>query len=182
MEVVVKSGDVAEFLRGFQPRPPDVALIEHGLTDGREGGDALSQLRQWFPEVRAIVLASENGIPMPPSAWGFVNKRQADIHVVVNAVDRIARGERFFPSTAFDLQLGPSQARSPLSELTSREREVLGFVAMSVDNLRIAAHLGVTERTVRAHVSNLYRKLDVENRSQMVLTARRLGVALADRF
>ncbi|MET0401596.1 MAG: helix-turn-helix transcriptional regulator, partial [Cystobacter sp.] len=58
---------------------------------------------------------------------------------------------------------------SPLNRLTHRELEVLKMVAKGSDNLQIAARLGITERTVKAHVSNLYRKLDVQNRVEMAM-------------
>jgi DNA-binding CsgD family transcriptional regulator len=63
----------------------------------------------------------------------------------------------------------------PLAHLSAREHEVLRYVAGGADNLKIAACLGITERTVRAHVSALYRKLGGENRAQLALRGRELG-------
>ena len=61
-------------------------------------------------------------------------------------------------------------------ELTLRERQVLGHLATGADNLKVAALLDITERTVRAHVSSLYRKLGCENRAELALLARDMGV------
>ena len=63
-----------------------------------------------------------------------------------------------------------------LARLTRRERQVLPFVVAGADNLKIAAHLAIRERTVKAHVSNLFRKLDCENRVQLAMRASRLGI------
>jgi DNA-binding NarL/FixJ family response regulator len=63
-----------------------------------------------------------------------------------------------------------------LSALTQREREVLAYVAGGADNLKIAAHLQIAERTVKSHVTQLYRKLGAENRTQLALRACHLGV------
>ncbi len=73
----------------------------------------------------------------------------------------------------------PPQGSPALARLSEREREVLTYVAAGADNLKIAAHLGIRERTVKAHVSALFRKLDCENRTQLALLARELGVAPA---
>ena len=60
--------------------------------------------------------------------------------------------------------------------LTQREREVLAYVAGGADNLKISAHLQIAERTVKSHVTQLYRKLGAENRTQLALRACHLGV------
>lgn len=71
----------------------------------------------------------------------------------------------------------PRSARhAQLDKLTVREVQVLRHVGAGYDNLKIAAHLSITERTVRADVSALYRKLGSENRTQLALLARQLGV------
>jgi DNA-binding NarL/FixJ family response regulator len=61
--------------------------------------------------------------------------------------------------------------------LSPREREVLILIAAGMDNLKIAAHLNITERTVKAHVTALYRKLQQENRTQLALWAIARGLA-----
>ncbi len=61
-----------------------------------------------------------------------------------------------------------------LSTLTPREREVLGHIANGADNLKVAALLGITERTVKTHVSNIFRKVGAENRVELALAARGL--------
>jgi DNA-binding NarL/FixJ family response regulator len=63
-----------------------------------------------------------------------------------------------------------------LWQLTPREREVLGYIASGADNLKISACLNITERTVKAHITSIYRKLDVENRTQMAMLACKLGL------
>jgi DNA-binding NarL/FixJ family response regulator len=77
----------------------------------------------------------------------------------------------------------PAAAGSPFDEflpraraLSPREREVLAYIASGLDNLQIAAHLGVCERTVKSHVTALYRKLAQENRAQLALLGVRLGM------
>jgi DNA-binding NarL/FixJ family response regulator len=65
--------------------------------------------------------------------------------------------------------------RSNAGALSEREREVLGHVAAGADNLKIAALLGITERTVKAHVSAVYRKLGADNRVELAMAGLKLG-------
>jgi DNA-binding NarL/FixJ family response regulator len=99
---------------------------------------------------------------------------------VVSAVQGLVRGERLFPVQLLrnDLEAQPvkTQQSSVLHSLTQREREVLTYVAGGADNLKIAAHLQIAERTVKSHVTQLYRKLGAENRTQLALRACHLGV------
>ena len=60
--------------------------------------------------------------------------------------------------------------------LSARERQVLTYLSAGADNLKISICLKISERTVKAHVSSLYRKLGQENRTQLALLARQLGV------
>jgi DNA-binding NarL/FixJ family response regulator len=95
----------------------------------------------------------------------------------------VARGEWLVPPELVSpvqqvLQpQAPGMRVSPLDRLTLREREVLGLVAAGADNLQISARLGITERTVKAHVSNLYRKLGVQNRVEMAMMAYQSGLS-----
>jgi DNA-binding NarL/FixJ family response regulator len=90
------------------------------------------------------------------------------------AFNRLARGLLFDTAPKIDEF---AAARFPaLARLTGRERQVLRFVVAGADNLKIAAHLAIRERTVKAHISNLFRKLDCENRVQLAMKANRLGV------
>ncbi len=110
---------------------------------------------------------------------GFLEKGSAGPQALVDAVRAVAAGQKVFPART--LAIGPraessSPAAAALRGLTTREREVLTYIAAGFDNLKIAAQLDITERTVRAHVSSLYRKLGQENRTQMALLAGSLGL------
>jgi DNA-binding NarL/FixJ family response regulator len=70
---------------------------------------------------------------------------------------------------------GALEGRSEQVTLTPRQREVLRLVAEGLDNAEIAARLGITRRTARAHVSSLLERMEVENRTQAAVTAVRMG-------
>jgi DNA-binding NarL/FixJ family response regulator len=90
--------------------------------------------------------------------------------------NRLMRGLLFSGSPKMERDERPIIAHAQLAALTSRERQVLRFIVAGADNLKIAAHLGIRERTVKAHVSNLFRKFGCENRVQLAMRASQLGI------
>ena len=70
----------------------------------------------------------------------------------------------------------PGAPSGPFPELTSREREVLGLIARGRNNQEIAKHLYLSPKTVRNHISNIFAKLQVTDRSQAIVRAREAGL------
>jgi DNA-binding NarL/FixJ family response regulator len=186
VEVVARCGDMESFMAAIQQRPPDVALVDLWLerpqrAPASDGFRALQLLHDFYPGVRSIVL-SGNWEPetmqrcFQAGASGYLCKLDVGVTEVVEAVGRVARGERLLPPEEALRPEAASAEHGALSRLTTREREVLGYIAAGADNLKIAACLGITERTVKAHITSLYRKLGPENRTQMAMLACQLGV------
>jgi DNA-binding NarL/FixJ family response regulator len=188
MEVVARSTSVEEFLARTQQRPLDVALVdlrlERSENEVDSGFRAVSLLHDFHPGVRALVLSASRDQEtvercFRAGAAGYLCKMNASCAAVVEAVTRVARGERLVPPELFPIAVPREEERhvtGALSQLTPREREVLGYIASGADNLKIAACLNITERTVKAHITSIYRKLDVENRTQMAMLACKLGL------
>jgi DNA-binding NarL/FixJ family response regulator len=189
IEVVARSSSVEDFLSQMRQSQPNVALVDLRLEhpDSQEvsnGFRAVELLHDFYPQVRPLVL-SANRDPIEverclrAGAMGYLCKQNASCAALVEAVERVARGERLVPPELFPspgVGEQANSARGALSRLTLREREVLGYIASGADNLKIAVCLGITERTVKAHITSIYRKLDVENRTQMAMLACQLGV------
>jgi two-component system, NarL family, nitrate/nitrite response regulator NarL len=187
MEVLVRGQNVQGFLSQLGETAPDVALVDLRLerSDSAEVGDGLElveALRQHHPHTRTLVLSAHHEAPVlercfRAGAAGYLCKLDVSGAGLVSAVEQVARGERLVP---VEFASPPSDtADRPaflVSRLTAREREVLGLVASGADNLKISARLGITERTVKAHVSNLYRKLEVDNRVEMAVVAYQAGL------
>lgn len=72
----------------------------------------------------------------------------------------------------------PANEASAFADLTERERELVHFVARGLDNHQIAAHLGISEKTVRNHVSSIFAKLGVDSRAQAIVVARDAGYGI----
>lgn len=87
---------------------------------------------------------------------------------------------RFFEELDAFLPRQPGTApAAAFAQLTAREAEVLERIARGLDNAQIAAHLGLSEKTVRNHITRIFDKLAVENRSQAIVLARNHGLGLA---
>jgi two-component system, NarL family, nitrate/nitrite response regulator NarL len=196
IRVLAVSGNPEEVLVRVQQDPPDVLLVDLHLGREADGEEALGwrlirKVHEWHPEIHVIVVTGMNDPQNVDRAYregahAFLDKNSMGSEAVVNAVLSVTRGDRMFPMQAGSFfgrgdivqqpQRTPDPAPYALDSLTAREREVLRYVASGADNLKIAAMLAIAERTVRAHVSSLYRKMGAENRTQLALTARKFGV------
>jgi DNA-binding NarL/FixJ family response regulator len=77
---------------------------------------------------------------------------------------------------AIDAFIGRSNRPEAFPQLTRREREILDHIARGQDNLQIAAHLELSEKTVRNHITAIFAKIGVENRGQAIVQAREAGL------
>ncbi len=191
--VVATAGDPDLFLQRIGGINPHVALIdlvlENKLADPVGGLSVLRELRQYHADVRPLVLSATRDQTvidecLREGAWGYLEKHGTGFGTLVETLTAIARGERMISLPLLQSTLRASaegngnngSGSSLMSSLTVREREVLAYVAAGADNLKIASHLKISERTVKAHVSSLYKKLGPENRAQLALLARQLGI------
>ena len=95
-----------------------------------------------------------------PERVGYLLKQRVfDVAVLVDALRRIVDGETVVDPTIVSRLVGRQRRHDPLAELTPREREVLSLVAEGLSNGAIASRLFVTERTVEAHVKQVFLKL-----------------------
>jgi DNA-binding NarL/FixJ family response regulator len=153
---------------------------------GLNGIEATRQIVAGNPEVGVIVLTmfeDDDSVfaAMRAGARGYILKG-ADRAELLRAVRAVASGEALFgPSIATRLISFFASARSdqlkPFPELTDREREVLALVAGGLNNSNIANRLGVSDKTVRNHISNIFNKLAVADRAQAIVRAREAGLA-----
>ncbi|ATB45159.1 response regulator transcription factor [Corallococcus macrosporus] len=185
MDVVAGCAEPAPFLARVRETLPHVALVDLRLAlpewEAPTGGmDALQSLHDFFPQVKPLVLSGHREAALveqclQAGAAGYLWKQNVSCAEVVEAVERVVRGERLLPA---GLAWTPPEPTLPgeLGRLTPREREVLGYIAAGADNLRIAACLGITERTVKAHITNIYKKVGSESRTQLAVLGCQLGV------
>ena len=171
IEVVAEATDGDSLLRQVRVHRPDAAIVDIKMppTHTDEGLVAAQAIRTEHPAVAVLILSSyiEPRYAMQlledhPERVGYLLKdRVFDVAVVVDALRRLGDGESVVDPTIVARLLGRRRQASALDELTAREREVLGLLAEGLSNRAIAERLVVTERTVEAHVKQIFMKLDL---------------------
>jgi DNA-binding NarL/FixJ family response regulator len=169
IEVVAEAENAQGLLRQVRLARPDVALVDIRMppTYTDEGLVAAQTIRAEHPEVGVLVLSqyvepsyAMRLIQEQPERVGYLLKERVfDIATVVDALRRIVDGETVIDPTIVSRLVGRRRRTDPLAGLSEREREVLGLIAEGMSNRAIAARLFVTERTVEAHVTQIFQKL-----------------------
>jgi DNA-binding NarL/FixJ family response regulator len=169
IEVAAEVGDAEGLLHAVRLARPDVALVDIRMppTHTDEGLVAAQAIRANHPGVGVLVLSQyvESSYAMRlieehPERVGYLLKERVfHIATVVDALRRIADGETVIDPTIVSHLLGRRRRVDPLAGLTEREGEVLALVAEGMSNRAIASRLFVTERTVEAHVTQIFLKL-----------------------
>ena len=171
VEVVGEAPDADTLLRKIAATQPDVAIVDIRMppTHTDEGLIAAKAIRDQHPDVAVLILSSyiEPHYAMQlleehPERIGYLLKdRVFDIAVLVDALRRLSEGESVVDPTIVTRLVGRRREASPLDDLTAREREVLELLAEGLSNHAIADRIVVAERTVEAHVKQIFQKLDL---------------------
>jgi DNA-binding NarL/FixJ family response regulator len=161
---------------------PDVLLLDLSMPD-LDGIEVTDRLRDTVPGTRVVVFTSFSDRErivraLDAGAIGYLLK-DAEPDEILAAIRAAARGESpLAPRAAAEL-LADRQRRPSAVELTAREREVLRLVVDGLANKQIARRLGISEKTVKGHLTNLFQRIGVADRTQAALWAERTG-ALRD--
>lgn len=186
MEVVGTAADGGQALEVVRRSRPDVVLMDLQMpgTDGVEATRAVTEsglgaqvlVLTSFSDEERIVAALDAG------AVGYLLK-DAEADDVLDGIRAVSRGESPIHPRAARALLGARRAADrtragadPAAALTPREREVLSLVAAGLANKQIARRLGITDRTVKAHLTSVFARLGVEDRTQAALWAQRHGL------
>ena len=158
---------------------PDVLLLDLSMPD-LDGIEVTDRLRDTVPGTRVVVFTSFSDRErivraLDAGAIGYLLK-DAEPEEILAAIQAAARGESpLAPRAAAEL-LADRRTRPPTVELTAREREVLRLVVDGLANKQIARRLGISEKTVKGHLTNLFQRIGVADRTQAALWAERTGV------
>jgi NarL family two-component system response regulator LiaR len=184
IEVVGEAGDGAEAVLRAVELAPDVVLMDL-VMPVLDGVEAMRGVRSTVPTARVIVLTSfledERLLPaIEAGAAGYLLKNVEPAELA-RAIRTAHAGEALIdPAVAARLVTALSQRpaviRADPERLTRRETEVLELIAAGRSNKRIALALGISEKTVKNHVSHLLEKLGVSDRTQAALLAVREGL------
>lgn len=182
LTVVAQAGTIQEARALLRNAEIDVCLLDMHLTDG-EGTDLLPDLYRRCPGASAIVLTGSfrpfnRARSIAAGASGFLSKASS-IPEIVEAIRKVGNGEPLIPpqeavammreATQYDARFGAE--RQAIERLTPREKDILKALARGYDNQTIADELHLTTATVRSHVVQVLRKLEVDSRLQAALIA-----------
>jgi DNA-binding NarL/FixJ family response regulator len=172
IEVVGQADDASSLLRRVRATRPDAAIVDIRMppTHTDEGLVAAGMIRAELPEVGVLILSEYiepsyalRLLEEHPERVGYLLKERVfDVALLVDALRRLGDGETVVDPTIVSRLVGRRRRQDPLEELTPREREALELVAEGLSNRAIAARLVVTERTVEAHVKQIFMKLGLD--------------------
>ena len=179
MELVGMAANGAEAVELCRDRAPDVVLMDLEMPV-MDGITATRAIHEAVPAVAVLVLTSfadRRRITgaLDAGAVGYLLK-DASADEVVQGIRAAARGGSPLDPRAARLLLEAHATPDPLAALSPREREVLGLLLEGMPNKLIARQLGIGEKTVKSHLTSVFRAIGVTDRVQAILWAERQGL------
>lgn len=166
-EVVGDAGSGNEGIALALKTQPDLIILDLNMK-GLSGLDTLKSLRNEDVDARIVILTvsdAKNDIfaLIDAGADGYLLK-DTEPDTLLGQIKQIAQGEVILSDSIKDLLLERSSSQDPIHALTDREMDVLQLIAKGLSNKQIAAQLFISEETVKVHIRNLLRKLNVHSR------------------
>ncbi len=183
----------ATFLEAASITELEAVLADHNNADlllmdlhmpGANGFVGLAHVVKNYPQLPVVMISANESIAVAAGAQrfgalGFITK-SASIEEMTSAIEQVLMGELFFPPGLSELEEDGEGSLSSLvkkvAELTPKQLEVFNLLADGLLNKQIAYQQQVTEATIKAHVTAIMRKLDVFNRTQVVLIASKVNI------
>ncbi len=183
----------ATFLEAASITELEAVLAGHNNADlllmdlhmpGANGFVGLAHVVKNYPQLPVVMISANESIAVAAGAQrfgalGFITK-SASIEEMSSAIEQVLTGELFFPPGLSELEEDAEDSLSSLvkkvAELTPKQLEVFNLLADGLLNKQIAYQQQVTEATIKAHVTAIMRKLDVFNRTQVVLIASKVNI------
>ena len=184
-ELIGEAADGVEAVQLAEQLKPDVILMDLRMPR-MDGIRAIRQLRIDQPQIAIVILTTFNEDVLmreglQAGARGYLLK-DTDRATLFRTIRAAAQGQTLLKPEIIQQLLSTSISQGPIpntkgqSELTQREIEVLNCVARGDTSKQVAIQLGITERTVKAHLTSIYQKLGVDSRTAAVAEAMKLGI------
>lgn len=183
IEVVSMVTSADECLSTFMNVKPDVILLDINLPD-MNGISVLKEIKRRSKKVKVMMLTIHNEVEyliesLDAKADGYILKESGSDELI-SAIKTVYEGERYIqPSLIPSLNarlIQNESADNVLRELTKRETQMLAYIATGKSNAEIAEILKISDRTVKNHISNLFKKINVKDRTQAAVFAIRNNV------
>ncbi len=179
VEVVGAATGGAEAVAMAVEHRPDIVLMDLEMPDV-DGIEATRRIAEECPDARVVILTSFSDRDrilkaLDAGAVGYLLK-DAEPGELARGIAAAARGESPLDPRAAGTVIA-ARLPSNRAELSERERQVLSLLARGMANKHIASQLGISEKTVKAHLTNIFRQIKVSDRTQAALWARENGLA-----
>lgn len=163
-----------------QENDVDMIIVDLDMPD-MKWEEGIEQLRQKSNEINMVVISASEDVRsirkvLASGIKGYIPKR-SEPKIMHNALKLILEGGTYIPPALIE-----NNAEIPLNgnhrgkTLTNRQSQVLDLIAQGKSNKQIAYEMGVSEATVKLHINALLRSLKVNNRTQAVITAQKMGL------
>ena len=174
MDVVADVENGQDAIEAFRKHRPDVVVLDLRLQ-GMNGVETTRALREEFKTARILIYTNyakgeELYLALKAGASGLVLKGMP-LDRLLEAIRAVHQGDQYIPS-----EIAARIGERLLAQLSPREIEVLHSLARGLSNKEIAAQLGVVEGTVKIHITNIFTKLRVSDRTQALIEAIKRGI------
>jgi DNA-binding NarL/FixJ family response regulator len=184
---ILEASNYEQAIIHLQKNPDlDLALCDLSMPD-KDGFTLISYCRTHFPIVSVVVLSaskqqSDLNRALDSGVLGFIPKDTTS-EVMLSALRLIMAGELYIPaSMTRHSNNNPSMTRhsknnqNTLESLTPRQQEVVNMMMKGLSNKKIALEIGIAEATIKMHVTAIFKRLGVSNRTEAALAAQKLGI------
>ena len=176
IDVVGAAADGEQAVQMCAELHPDIVLMDLSMP-GMDGAEATRRLRSESPDAQVLVLTSSSDgervwEALDAGAVGYLLK-DSEPAGLREAILAVGRGESPLDPRAARSMLEARRPGGSGAELTDREKEVLSLVARGLANKQVARSLGISERTVKSHLGNVYQRIGVSDRTSAALWAQR---------
>ncbi|MEM0985237.1 MAG: response regulator transcription factor [Pseudomonadota bacterium] len=168
----IHAGSIAEAMTQSEKERPDLILLDLNLAD-TDGFDGLARLRQHAPEAPIVIVsATESDWVFERAealgARGYLPKSMS-LNALTTALGVILQGKSWFPEKQEEQPADTSDAVKRIASLTPAQQRVINGLSDGLLNKQIAHEMGISEATVKAHMTAILRKLGANNRTQALL-------------